>query len=258
MSVATSRPRTNSEEPTVSEKSSSANAALSPETAVAPNRNDTHHEVKSPYIAEIKGLASLQDATYSVDLEKTVEDMAAIIGNMESQLNQVLSINAVLQDDLTTSKQIISELREDKVKIKKELAAIEIELPSKREMQMEMDQLVEERSSSQNRIHSLKSKIDTMNSTVEELRKQIVQVEMEKNDAVSEVGFLESNQSAVRQQVGSQEQKITRLKTEKVHHQKKIINLQDECQRAMEEKYSLLRELQEAQDILSEVSRAEV
>nr|MBF0220752.1 hypothetical protein [Desulfobulbaceae bacterium] len=256
MSTATSTPKKSGNTHSASTVTTSVRAGVPAKSIDAPTRKYIHDtNVESPYIAEITGLASLQDATYSVDLEKTVQDMAGIINNMEAQLDRVLSMNAIFEEDLNTSKQIITELKEEKVKLIDEVARLEAEMPSKREMQMEMDQLIEERSTSQNHIHGLNTEIDAMNKSIEAYRKEIVQLEMEKNDAVSEVTFLESRQNASRQKANSQDQKINQLKAEKVTYQKKIIRLQDECQRAMEEKYSLLRELQEAQDILSEVSR---
>lgn len=255
MSTATSTPKKSTETHSTAPKQRSARAQVAIKPAHTSSPKDVRARTESPYIAEIKGLASLQDATYSVDLEKTVGDMAAIINNMESQLDRVLSINAVLEDDLNTSKQLITELREEKARLAEEIIRLETELPTKREMEMEMEQLVEERSSVQNRIHSYNKELTTMSDTVAELRKQLVQIEMEKNDALAEVNFLESRQGTARQASTNQQNKINQLKAEKVKYQKKIISLQDECQRTMEERYALLRELQEAQDILSEVSR---
>ena len=257
MSTATSTPKMSIDPHSAStEPTTAVGTGVSEPAVSSSSRADVHaSSVENPYVAEITGLASLQDATYSVDLEKTVQDMAGIINNMEAQLDRVLSMNAVFEEDLTTSKQLISELRTEKAKLVEELSKLKEDIPSKREMQMEMDQLIEERSASQNKIHSLKLEIESMNTQIEVYRKQLVQIEMERNDAVSEVSFHESRQAATRQKNTHQEQKINQIKAEKVTFQKKIIQLQDECQRAMEEKYSLLRELQEAQDILSEVSR---
>lgn len=204
-------------------------------------------------LAEIKGLGTLKDGAYSVDFDNTVENMAHIISNMESQLDQVLSLNAVLKNDLNSCKEIIVENKVEKARLEEAISQLQAQMPSKRELQMEIDQLVDDRSDAQNRIHALNATCTTLTENLSELRKQMAKLAIEKEEAVAEINYLESCQNGVREQNTSLQERINQLKQEKISYQTKVIALQEECQRAMEEKYALVSEIREAQEIIKEL-----
>jgi chromosome segregation ATPase len=207
----------------------------------------------SGLLAEIKGLGTLKDGAYSVDFENTVENMAQIISNMESQLDQVLSLNSVLKDDLHSCKEIIVENRVEKTKLEEKISRLLAEMPSKRELQMEIDQLIDDRSNAQNRIHELNASCSALTDTCTELRKQITKLEVKNEETVAEINYLKSRQDAAREQNSALQGRIKQLKQEKINYQRKVIDLQEECQRAMEEKYALLSEIRQAQETMKEL-----
>lgn len=215
--------------------------------------NDVTEVSKAVVLPEIKGVDILRDATYSVDLERTVEEMALIISKMESQLERVLLLNSVLENDLKVSKEIIVDLQAKANSLEEKAADLEAEMPSKRELQMEVDQLEEERTATQNKIYELKTQYDKIQEELGGLRAKVVQLGTEKEDAVAEVAFLEARQAASRQQHNTLQERINHLKEEKVGFQRKIIALQDECQRIMEDKYKLIREQRELKEDMAEL-----
>ena len=207
----------------------------------------------SSLLAEIRGVGSLKDGAYSVDFENTVESMAHIISNMESQLDQILSLNTELKNDLNSCKEIIVENKLEKVKLEGKINQLQADMPSKRELQMEIDQLVDDRSNAQNRIHELNAHCNKLADSINTLRKQVSQLEVKNEGLVSEINYLESCQNVAREQNNALQERINQLKQEKIGYQTKIISLQEECQRAMEEKYSLVSEFREAQEIIKEL-----
>lgn len=207
-------------------------------------------------LAEIRGLGTLKDGAYSVDFENTVTSMAQIIANMESQLDQVLSLNTVLKNDLNVCKEIIVENKVEKTRLEEKIGQLQTEIPSKRELLMEIDQLIDDRSNAQNKIHELNARCTHLSDSVNELGKKVSRLEEKNEEAVAEINYLESCQNVVREQNQALQERITQLKLEKVGYQQKIIALQEECQRSMEEKYSLVSQIREAQDIIKELRSA--
>jgi hypothetical protein len=61
---------------------------------------------------KMKGLDILKEGIYTVDLEKTINDMFLVIKNMESQLEKALTINTLLEKDLSEAKEVIAELKD--------------------------------------------------------------------------------------------------------------------------------------------------
>ena len=210
----------------------------------------------SSLLAEIKGLGTLKDGAYSVDFENTVESMAQIINNMEAQLDQVLSLNSVLKNDLNSCKEIIVESKVERARLESKVNQLRAEMPSKHELQMEIDQLIDDRSNVQNRIHDLNARCNKLTDNLNELNKQISRVEAQNEEAMAEINYLKSSQNVARDQNNSLQERINLLKQEKISYQTKVIALQEECQRAMEEKYSLVSEIRQAQETIKELRAA--
>ena len=92
-----------------------------------------------------------------------------------------------------------------------------------------------------------------MTESLNELRKQVAKLEVKNEEAIAEINYLESCQNGAREQNNALQERINQLKQEKISYQTKVIALQEECQRAMEEKYALVSELREAQEIIKEL-----
>ena len=228
-------------------------ADVTEQTVDRETTGDNTRVSRSAVLPAIKGVDSLRDVCYSVDLERSVEEMAHIISKMEAQLERVLSLNSVLETDMNTSKEIIANLLSDKEQLAKKIARLEAETPSKREFQMEIDQLIDERTAAQNMIHELNVRYRKLQDSLDEARSKIVRLETEKEDAVSEINFLEARQNATRQQHNGLQSRIDKLKEEKVGYQRKIIALQEECQKVMEDKYTLIKEMQKLKEEVADL-----
>jgi len=206
-------------------------------------------------LPEIKGLEALKDGIVLGDVEKTVDDMARIIANMEAQLRRFLSMNSVLEKDLKDSKEIIATLKAEKDSMEDRLSQLEKEMPSMRELQIEIEHIVEERTATQQKIHDMTGRISQLQGAVDEYRKQAAALETEKADAVAEVNFIESRLNAAKTQAQTMQAQIKQLQKDKNAYQKKIIELQEECQRELELKYNLARELKEARGRVAELNK---
>jgi chromosome segregation ATPase len=208
---------------------------------------------KKIVMPEIKGLEILKEGAYSVDLEKTIGDMFATIRNMESQLETVLSINTYLEKDLKASKELIAALKGDKAKLEQIVSGMKEEIPSKREFQIEIDHLVEERNVAEAEIRSLKHKLEKTHKTVAQLQSRIAALADEKRDAATEINFLESKLSAVQEKMKRYENEINILKGEKLAHLQKIKSLEEQFSEELTEKYRYLKELKDSRVALDEI-----
>ncbi|MGA2228840.1 MAG: hypothetical protein ABSH41_30765 [Syntrophobacteraceae bacterium] len=202
---------------------------------------------------EIKGLDILKEGIYSTDLEKTISDMYSTIRNMEVQLERVLNINTHLEKDLKASREMISLLKTEKSQLEKTIVRLENEIPSKRELQIEIDHLVEERNVAQGNIRETKLKLATVQKTVLHLQERVASVEEEKRDAITEINYLESRLKAATEKIKRYESEITALRGEKLVQVEKIRSMEAELSELLNEKYKLLKDLKEAKDALEEI-----
>lgn len=213
-------------------------------------------EVKGFHIPKMRGLEILKEGVYAVDLEKTVQDMFQVIKSMESQLERLLGINALLEKDLKDSKKMIAELRTSKSKLEQEVARMENEIPAKRELQIEVDRLVDERNLAQVSIHELKAKIEKTQERLIQYQKQVGKLDEERRDALSEVDFLESRLNKATQKIGNCEAQIHALRGENLALSEKAKGLQKELTETLDEKYRLIKELKETNEAMNEIRSA--
>lgn len=208
---------------------------------------------KKIILPEIKGLDILKEGIYSVDLEKTIADMFATIRNMETQLERVLSINAYLEKDLKASKELIVALKTDKAKLEEVVSGMQEEIPSKRELQIEIDHLIEERNVAEGAIRLLKAKLEKAHKTVIHLQNRIATLADEKRDATTEINFLESKLTTAHEKLKRYENEINILKGEKLAHLQKIRSLEEQYSEELTEKYRFLKDLKESREALDEI-----
>ena len=203
--------------------------------------------VANSFMPDIKGLELLQEGTYAVDLEKTFTDMFSIIKNMENQLTRLLSINTHLEKELKDSKEIIVDLNAQKAQLEKTIVRMEEESPSIRELQIEIDHLIEERTRAQNTIRELKLELRRMNEAEGHYRKKVRSLEEERKDAIMEIHYFESMLDATVNKISWYERNINILKGENVSNIEKMDYLE-------KEKNRLIKELEETKLAMDEVS----
>jgi len=203
--------------------------------------------VEEAVMPEISGLEILKEGAYAVDLDKRISDMLGIIKSMEGQLETVLSQNAQIKKDLDVSKEIIAQLSAEKSRLEGVIACMEEEIPSKRELQIEIDHLIEERNMAQGSILNLKSDLEKTEKESAHHQERIVSLEEDKKDAIVELDYFESKLNSANKKVGEYEKDINRLRGERLTHKEKIESLEAELSASLKENYRLFEKLNEAE-----------
>lgn len=207
-------------------------------------------------IPKMKELELLKDGVYSVDLEKTINDMYMVIRNMESQLESVLKINVVLEKDLKDAKTVIADLSQSKAEIESKIARMQEEIPSKRELQIEIDHLIEERNATQSAIRELTMKIDIMKKTSTQSLQRSSSLEEQKRDFITEINFLESRLHTAMEKINEAENRINLMNGEKIVLEERILTLQKDLNDTLDEKFGLIKELKSSRSAIAELHSA--
>ena len=202
---------------------------------------------------DIRGLDILKEGIYSSDIEKTISDMNSTIKNMEVQLERVLNINSHLEKDLKASREVIGLLKGEKSQLAKTIEQLENEIPSKRELLIEIDHLVEERNAAQGNIREMKLKVGAVQKTVLHLQERVASVDGEKRDAITEINYLESRLKSASEKIKRYEGETTALRGENLVQVEKIRCMEADLSELLNEKYKLLKDLREAKDALEEI-----
>nr|WCC90972.1 magnetosome protein Mad25-2 [Desulfobacteraceae bacterium] len=189
------------------------------------------------FLPQIKGLELLKDGTYTIDLEKTISDMLVVIKNMESQLERVLDVNVQYEKELDFSKQLISKLKSEKASLLDTMALMEKQMPTKRELQIEIDHMIEEKSSAHNRIRDMMKSREQMSEEITKLNDYIRTFDEEKMDARMEIGYLEVQIKALHAKNRKYAHEINILKGERVSFLEKIKSLYTELQYAYSQQF---------------------
>lgn len=198
-------------------------------------------------LPEIRGLEILKEGTYAVDLDKRISDMLGVIKSMEGQLESVLSQNAYLKNDLDASKEMIFQLSAEKSRLESVISRMEEEIPSKRELQIEIDHLIEERNMAQGSILKLKSDLEKIKKESGHDRERIVSLEEDKKDAIVELDYLESKLNSADKKAKEYEKDLNRLRGERFAHKEKIESLKADLKALLKENYALFEKLNEAE-----------
>jgi chromosome segregation ATPase len=203
---------------------------------------------------KMKGLDILKEGIYTVDLEKTINDMFLVIKNMESQLEKALTINTLLEKDLSEAKEVIAELKDSKSKLEDTIERMESEAPSKRELQMEIDQMIEERNNAEISIREMKSQVKKMQETVIQHQQRSGNLEEEKQDVITEIDYLESRLRDAAKEINHCKKEVNTLRGEKLIHEEKIKSLESDLQETLDEKYRLIRDIKTSKKAVDELS----
>jgi len=207
-------------------------------------------------LPKLKELLFLKEGVYSVDLEKTINDMFIVINNMESQLESVMKINASLERDLMDSKEIIADLKKTNSDFEEKIDQLENDIPAKRELQIEIDYQVDERNKAELAIRELKRKIDKMKDGYSESIQKSGSLEVQKEDFVLEINYLESRLHQAGQTIKQYEKQMHLLKGEQLAHTEKLKSFEKELKITINEKYSLTNELNASKNAVNELHSA--
>ncbi|MBF0554223.1 MAG: hypothetical protein HQK96_06630 [Nitrospirae bacterium] len=191
-------------------------------------------------LPEIRGVELLRDASGTVDVGKTIKDMFICIQNMEKQLNDVLSINASLERDVKSSKELITNLRTEKHDLQRTIDTINREIPPKRELQAEIEHLIEERNSSQSYVVDMKALSDKAKYETQVYKIRIEELQEEKADLLRDITYLETKISAALKKINAYAKEINILKGERHIHREKIVKLEKGYRDCVEERDSLI------------------
>lgn len=204
----------------------------------------------------IKEIELLKNGMYSIDLEKTINDMFQVMKNMETQLRSVLSINSSLEKDLKDSKDIIATLNQKNSELEEGMAKMKNELPSKRELQIEIDYHVDERNKAELEIRDLKAKIEKLGKSIDRNQQKATTLEEQRSDFLNEINFLEARLNADSATSRQHQREISVLKGKIMVGDEKIKSLQNELKDTVDEKYRLLNELKASRSAVRELHSA--
>lgn len=204
-------------------------------------------------LPEIKGLELLMEGIYTVDVERTIADMTEIIKNTETQLDKVLTINAHLGKDLKVSKEMIAYLKNENKRLADKIEQMEGDVPHMRELQAEIDQLIDERNKSHNIINDFRHKAEIAQVSVSEGQKRIYELNEEIKDYKREIGYLENKLNGTIEQLSSTKKKASILYSENIAYKDKINRIEAQLKESLDERYKLLRELKDSKATIGEI-----
>ena len=207
-------------------------------------------------IPKIKGLETLKESVFTVDLEKTVNDMFTVIKNMEAQLERVMTINSHLEKDRDDAKEMVAGFKAERSGLEAKIAQLETDLPAKREMEMEIEQLIDNRNSVQEQFREQKEKIGKMQDTILDYQRRIGDLEEEKRDAMADIKYLETRLNTASKTIESNKKMINELKGEKMVQTEKIKVLEDDLKAALDDRYNLLNEVKKSKKAMAEFHSA--
>ncbi len=154
--------------------------------------SDLKHSGEDILLPELQGLEILKEGTYAIDPEKTIINMVTVVKRMEVQLQDVLLLNSNMEKDIDDSKEMILDLRAEKAELEDTIARMEKEIPSKRELQMEIEYLVEERNAAQVKIRDLLHEIQEIKNSVVQSEVIISDLKKDNEDSRIEADYLVS------------------------------------------------------------------
>ncbi|MBF0302781.1 MAG: hypothetical protein HQK73_07055 [Desulfamplus sp.] len=202
--------------------------------------NESIDEILLP---ELQGLEILKEGAYVLDPEKTISNMVSVVKKMEAQLESALMLNSHLEKDLNDSKEMIIDLRAEKIELENTIKRMEEEIPSKREFQIEIEYLIDERNATQRKIKDLKELISKKDKQIDHYKEKVSNLEEDKKDYSVEMDYLVRKLDAMLENNRDNIAKIKQLEQEKRTAIEKISTLEDELRKADEKRYNLYKEM---------------
>ncbi|GFK92313.1 manetosome protein Mad25 [Fundidesulfovibrio magnetotacticus] len=194
---------------------------------------------------------ALQRDGASVDFENVIAEMLGAIQDMETQLSSVLEINTLLETDLNQAKERIRELRQEREKLLSTIARLEEEMPSKRELQMVIDQLIEERSDAEITIRDLRRRDEQVGAVLKGLQDAQRALEDSRAQLQSELAAVEVRLEAALKDCGKLETRNRALEEKNAANAAAIKELEADLRMALDERFRLSIELDETRRALA-------
>ncbi|MBF0528241.1 MAG: hypothetical protein HQK55_03005 [Deltaproteobacteria bacterium] len=213
-------------------------------------------EMQTSPLPKIRGLDFLKEGIYGLDLEKTIEDMFMVIKKMEAQLERVLNINSLLEKDLQYAKDRIRELKAEKAFLEDTIAGLQEEIPTKREMQIEIDHVLGERHSAEKRIREMEKLNQDANQKTIRYQARIAELEEERRDTMSEINYLEARLNSATEKIARQDRTINLTRGELIAHKDRVKSLEEELNSALNDKFRALKALKESNSAVAELHSA--
>jgi chromosome segregation ATPase len=217
---------------------------------------ETPVEITETPLPQIKGLDALKENIYAVDLDSTIDNMYQVITNMEKQLKNVLKVNASLEKDLQKARDRISELNTNELELKQIIHQLEQEMPSRRELAIELEHLTQERNDDQVTIRAMNKRIVHLKQTIQEYQDQLHVAVEEKNDLLSDVDYMDNTIEISSQKLSDYQAKIQYLKGIEIARGSKINELENQLKASYEERDALKQKLVESRQTISELHGA--
>jgi len=217
---------------------------------ISPDTTDLISQAQDTQLSElimpqISGLEALKEGTFSVDLEKTISDMLLVIKNMEAQLERVLSINASLEKEIDTSKDMVLQLKNEKVQLQTKIQALELQMPAKRELQIQIEHVSEEKNQLIHQNQNLQATNDHMQRKIDKQNEMINSFEEEKIDARMEIDYMEVQIKSHQTKLQKYEDKINALRGEKIALTEKLKSMQDELKQAYADQFKAYQDVKQ-------------
>ncbi|ETR70753.1 MAG: hypothetical protein OMM_03009 [Candidatus Magnetoglobus multicellularis str. Araruama] len=207
-------------------------------------------------LPQIKGLEELKEGIYAVDLDSTIDNMYNVITNMETQLKNVLKINAKLEKELARSKVRIEHLKDQETFLNEKIEQLENEMPSKRELTIELEHLVSERNDDQVTIRAMNKRIAQMNEDIQKYKDRLDLASEEKNDLIADVEFMDATIGDSVKTIHDYQLNIKYLKGQAIANANTIKELESQLSQSASEKIQLQQKLSESRKTISELHGA--
>ncbi len=177
---------------------------------------------------EMKVLEYLKDEIGTVDIGKTINGLFVSMQNMDVQLNSVLSINAALEKDIRIFRDTIDRLKAEKSELENTITILREEMPSKRDLQAEIEHLIEERNRAQASILSMKLLVENTQTATHGLKERVVELENEKADLKRDINYFEIKFKAALERLNAYVTEVNVLKGERLSNLEKTGNLRQQ------------------------------
>ena len=202
-------------------------------------------QLKEVILPQVSGLEALKEGTFNVDLEKTISYMLLVIKNMEAQLERVLSINSSLEKEIDTSKDMVLQLKNEKLQLQTKIEALELQMPAKRDLQIQISHVSEEKNQLIHQIQNLQATNDHLQKKIEKLDEMISSFEEEKIDARMEIDYMEVQIKSHQAKMKKYEDKINALRGEKIALTEKLKSMQDELKQSYSEQFKAYQDVKQ-------------
>ncbi|MGR3317581.1 MAG: hypothetical protein ACUZ8O_03805 [Candidatus Anammoxibacter sp.] len=195
----------------------------------------------------------LKEKIGNLTIEGTLHEMYATIKGMETQLINVLDINASLEKDLKITKGALLNGNKVKVEVENKLKALENEGPSKTELEMELRELIVQYNTKQEEIQDVTNEKNMIDGKVGALCKEIERLGEERNDFVTDASISQAKMDDLVFKIKESDALLKKVNRENTEFKRNIKNNDEELSRLKDENTSIRREYNESDKAFNEV-----